>query len=118
MMLISFCKSQEIIQYNNDTLVTITPKDVKTINSIIVDLETTKRIARLQREIIVSDSISKLERDSVMKYQTMVFDRKENHYINSINSLENNLQREKRKRKICTSVLSFVAIIFGLIAIK
>lgn len=114
----SFIQGQEIIEHNGDTLITITPGEVKTMNSIIVDLERSKDIISLQKKIILEDSIVTVKKDSIMVVQKELQLKKEDYYISSIQGLEKSLKKEKRKRKIWAGILGSVAVILGVLAIK
>lgn len=109
--------AQEIVEHLGDTLVTITPENLKTINSIIVDLESSKEIIRLQKNIIQEDSLIKLEKDSIINYQWSMQKTKDNYYIESIDGLKKSIEKEKRKKKTLVGVLGSVAAILGIIAI-
>lgn len=114
----SFLRGQEIIEHNGDTLITITPGEVKTMNSIIVDLERSKDIISLQKKMILEDSIVAVRKDSIMVVQKELQLKKEDYYISSIQGLEKSLKKEKRKRKIWAGILGSVAVILGVLAIK
>ena len=105
--------AQEIVEHLGDTLVTITPENLKTINSIIVDLESSKEIIRLQKNIIQEDSLIKLEKDSIINYQWSIQKTKDNYYIESIDGLKKSIEKEKT----LVGVLGSVAAILGIIAI-
>lgn len=109
--------AQEIVEHLGDTIVTITPENLKTINSIIVDLESSKEIIRLQKNIIQEDSLIKLEKDSIINYQWSIQKTKDNYYIESIDGLKKSIEKEKRKKKTLVGVLGSVAAILGIIAI-
>ena len=92
--------SQEIIEHRGDTMIVISPENLKTINSIIVDLESSEKIIKLQGDIIKEDSIKAANLDSIISYQSMMMRKKDDYYVNSIQALENSLKKEKRKRKL------------------
>lgn len=109
--------AQEIIENKGDTMIVISPNNLKTINSIIVDLEDSKKIINLQNKIIRNDSIVKLERDSIIMNQVSIIDKQNKYYIESLNNLEKSLKKEKKRKTIWTSSLSLVAVILGTIVI-
>lgn len=111
-------RAQEIIEHNGDTMIVISPNNLKTINSIIIDLEDSKKIINLQNKIIKNDSIVKSERDSIIVNQTSIINKQNEYYTESINNLEKTLKKEKIKKTIWTSALGLVAVIFGTIAIS
>lgn len=110
--------SQEIIEHRGDTMIVISPENLKTINSIIVDLESSEKIIKLQGDIIKEDSIKAANLDSIIIYQSMMMRKKDDYYVNSIQALENSLKKEKRKRKLWAGVLGCVAVILGALAIS
>jgi len=110
-------EAQEIIEHKGDTMIVISPNNLKTINSIIIDLEDSKKIINLQNKIIKNDSIVKSERDSIIVNQTNIIDKQNKYYTESINNLEKTLKKEKIKKTVWTSALGLVAVIFGTIAI-
>lgn len=109
--------AQEIVEHKEDTLVTITPENVKTINSIIIDLESSIEIIKLQENIIREDSIVKIKKDSIINYQQSMQKMKDNYYVESIEGLQKSIENEKKKKNILVSVLGSVAAILGIIAI-
>lgn len=111
-------EAQEIIEHKGDTMIVISPNNLKTINSIIIDLEDSKKIIDLQNKIIKNDSIVKLERDSIIVNQINIINKQTKYYSESIDNLEKTLKREKIKKTIWTSTLGLVAVIFGTIAIS
>ena len=69
-------RAQEIIEHKGDTMIVISPNNLKTINSIIIDLEDSKKIINLQNKIIKNDSIVKSERDSIIDNKTSIINKK------------------------------------------
>lgn len=110
--------AQEIVEHKGDTLITITPENLKTINSIIVDLENSKKIMGIQERMIFEDSIIKIQKDSIINYQREIQLKKDDYYINSIQGLQDSLKKEKRKKKLWTGILGSVAVILGALAIS
>ena len=110
--------AQEIVEHKGDTLITITPGNLKTMNSIIIDLENSKKIIGIQKKIILGDSIIKLQKDSIIRYHKDIQLKKDNYYIESIQGLQESLKKEKRKKKIWTGVLGSVAVILGILSIR
>ena len=110
--------SQEIIEHRGDTMIVISPENLKTINSIIVDLESSEKIIKLQGDIIKEDSIKAANLDSIIIYQSMMMRKKDDYYVNSIQALENSLKKEKRIRKLWAGALGCVAVILGALAIS
>lgn len=110
--------AQEIVEHKGDTLITITPGNLKTINSIIVDLENSKEIIGIQERMIFEDSIIKIQKDSIINYQREIQLKKDDYYINSIQGLQDSLEKEKRKKRLWTGILGSVAVILGALAIS
>lgn len=110
--------AQEIVEHKGDTLITITPENLKTVNSIIVDLENSKEIIGIQERMIFEDSIIKIQKDSIINYQREIQLKKDDYYINSIQGLQDSLKKEKRKKKLWTGILGSVAVILGALAIS
>lgn len=99
-------------------MIVISPNNLKTINSIIIDLESSKEIIKLQRGIISEDSVKMNNLDSIISCQSIMMRKKDDYYINSIKNLEKNLRAEKRRKTLWTSILGSVAVILGVIAIS
>lgn len=110
-------KSQNIIEYDKDTLITISPKQVDIINGIIIDFENSKKNIELYKDIVKLDSISLSKKDSIIFIQNSMFNKKEDYYKVSIENLENSIKDEKRKRKFTNSILGGAAIILGILFI-
>ena len=109
--------SQEIIEHRGDTMIVISPTNLKTINSIIIDLESSEKIINLQKNLIIEDSIKISNLDSIVYHQRSIIRKKEDYYVRSINNLERVIKKEKRKNKIWTCTLSLVAVVLGVFAI-
>ena len=110
-------RAQEIVEHRGDTLITITPRNLKTINSIIVDLENTKELSKVQGVLIKEDSVVMARKDSIILYQQKIQTMKDNYYVSSITGLQESLEKEKKKKKTWLGVLGSVAVILGTIAI-
>lgn len=111
-------KAQEVIEHKGDTMIVISPTNLKTINSIIVDYENTRRQNSLYSQIIQHDSIRVCALDSVIAQQKSIIQKHQVWYYNSVKELEKDLKKERRKKTVLTSVLGGVAVILGLIAIS
>lgn len=113
----SIIKGQEIIEHNGDTLIAISPTNLKTINCIIVDFENTKDQLELYKQLTIQDSLLINEKDSIIAVQDKLMVKKENYYIETATQLKESLKKEKKKRKIWTGILGGVAAILGILAI-
>ena len=111
-------KSQRIVEMNNDTVIVIKPKDVTTINCIIVDLELTKKKCELQDKIILQDSVKIGFLEKIVDTKDSILYKKEIMYNNTINNLEKSIRKEKREKYLWTGAASFLAIIFGILSFK
>lgn len=92
--------SQQIIEYNGDTLVAITQKDLTTINSIIVDYEYTQKELGYYKNLSQVDSATISALDSIIIEKDIMFKKKEDYYIELNNSIQTTLKREKKKYQI------------------
>lgn len=111
--------SQEIIgTTERDTLITITDRQVKVINCIISDYEILQKRERLLENIISADSVLISSKDSIISSQKGILEKKENYYSLTVDGLEKSLKKEKRKRRLYTTILGGVAIFLGVLAIK
>lgn len=86
--------SQEIVKYKNDTLIMITPNNLKTINSIIVDRDF------LEKELNLSNQI-KFQKDSIIKLKTKELTIKDSiiDSFNNIVFLKDEPDRKYKSRK-------------------
>lgn len=110
-------RAQEIIEYKGDTLVTITPDNLKTINCIIADFEYNSKQIKLYKEIIFQDSLLISNKDSVIRVTNQIMETKEKYYQDTAAQLQKSLEKEEKKRTLWTSILGGVAAIFGILLI-
>lgn len=107
------------INENKDTLVIITPKQVNTINCVFLDLELTKKELKLKNELLNNMNSIIIDKDSIINTQSIVLEKKDKYYNNSISQLEKSLNKEKRKTTIYTSTIGGIAIIIlGILILK
>ena len=109
--------AQEIIEHNGDTLITITPNNLKTINCIIAEFEYNNKQIKLYKEIIFQDSLLISNKDSVIRATNQIMETKEKYYQDTAVQLQNEIKKEKKKRTLWTSILGGVAAIFGILLI-
>ena len=107
--------SQEIIEYNGDTLVAITQKDLVTINSIIVDYEYTQKELGYYKNLSLVDSVLLCAKDSIIFEKDLMSKKKEDYYLNLNNDIQASLKRERKKSKIAG--YSFGAAVLVLITV-
>ncbi len=117
-----YMHSQEKVVINQDTLITITPKNLSTINGIIEEFEWTKVENSTLREIIKTDSIRICLKDSILVQQELREKKKEEFYIDQANnlvkektSLEEKNKKLKKKATIFTGVGGILGLIIGIL---
>ena len=91
-LITSMAWGQKKIVLEGDTLIAITPKELVTVNKIIVDLEHTKKQVALQDTMIRLDSLELCMKDSIIETQR-IKEVKLNSYWND------QITMEKKKRK-------------------
>jgi len=110
--------SQEKVIINQDTLVTITPKNLSTINGIIEEFEWTKAENGTLREIVKTDSVRLCLKDSILAQQELREQKKEEFYIDQAKTLvqeKESLEKDNKKLKKKTAIFSGGAGILGII---
>lgn len=107
-LITSLAYGQKKIVLEGDTLIAITPKELVTVNKIIVDLEHTKKQVALQDTMIRLDSLELCMKDSIIETQR-IKEVKLNSYWNDQITME----KKKRKKSIFWS--SGIGITVGLI---
>ena len=107
-LITSIAWGQKKIVLDGDTLVAITPKELVTVNKIIVDLEHTKKQVALQDTMIRLDSLELCMKDSIIETQR-IKEVKLNSYWNDQITME----KKKRKKSIFWS--SGIGVTVGLI---
>lgn len=113
-----FAEGQEIIEHNGDTLITITPSNLKTINCIIVDFENTKDQLNNYKKLSIQDSILIRNQTNIIAAKDSLLKKKENYYIQSVKQLQNSIEKEKKKKRWLGGILgTTIAAILGTIAI-
>lgn len=112
-----FAEGQEIIEHNGDTLITITPSNLKTINCIIVDFENTKDQLNNYKKLSIQDSILIRNQTNMIAVKDSLLEKKETYYIQSIKQLQNSIEKEKKKKRWLGGILGTIAAILGTIAI-
>ena len=102
--------SQQVIEYEGDTLVAITQKDLVIMNSIIVDYEYTQKELGYYKNLSQVDSAIISAKDSIILEKELMFRKKEDYYINLNNSIQTILEREKKNRQITNYSLGAVVV--------
>lgn len=112
----SFLRSQEVIEYRGDTLISISPKDLVTINTVFTKYNFVKKELDLYKSLHSVDSVLILTKDSILESTKSVYLEKEDYYMRSIETLENLIEKEKKKHKITKGILvSSALVILGVI---
>ncbi len=112
----SFLRSQEVIEYRGDTLISISPKDLVTINTVFTKYSFVKKELDLYKSLHSVDSVLILTKDSILESTKSVYLEKEDYYMRSIETLENLIEKEKKKHKITKGILvSSALVILGVI---
>lgn len=112
----SFLRSQEVIEYRGDTLISISPKDLVTINTVFTKYNFVKKELDLYKSLHSVDSALILTKDSILESTKSVYLEKEDYYVRSIETLENLIEKEKKKHKITKGILvSSALVILGVI---
>ena len=62
-------RAQKVMKIDGDTIVAITPKNLRTINGILVDYEAIKKQGLLKDSIISLDSVMLEKKDSIILFQ-------------------------------------------------
>lgn len=84
-------RAQKVMRVGGDTIVAITPKNLRTINGILVDYEAIKKQGLLKDSIISLDSVMLEKKDSIILFQS-----KEKELM----VREFNLEMKKQKKNI------------------
>lgn len=116
--LLSFVLSssaQNKVVINGDTLVTITPENLKTINKIIVDLEYSKKIQTRQQNIIKQDSVLLGIKDSLILQYNIREKKKEEYYISQASKLIEDNNRLRKKARVKSTWLGTIGLVLGLL---
>lgn len=117
-VLLSFVLSssaQNKVVINGDTLVTITPENLKTINKIIVDLEYSKKIQTRQQNIIKQDSVLLGIKDSLILQYNIREKKKEEYYISQASKLIEDNNKLRKKARVKSTWLGTIGLVLGLL---
>lgn len=117
-MSVMFSYSQEVIEYKGDTAVVISPENLKTINSIIVEHESTLKELDLYKESLSVDSTIIANKDSIILSKNDIIIKKDQFYTESMKNLVVSLENEKRKHRKTKQILGgtgAVAIVVSII---
>lgn len=109
--------SQEIIEYKGDTVVTISQKDLNTINTMFVKYDWAMNENKLYKSIIKNDSILIQSKDSIITSSRLISYERERYWTDYSISLQRIIEREKKKSKITNTVLGSAVVILGVIVL-
>jgi hypothetical protein len=107
--------AQNKVVINGDTLVTITPENLKTINKIIVDLEYSKKIQTRQQNIIKQDSVLLGVKDSLILQYNIREKKKEEYYISQASKLIEDNNKLRKKARVKSTWLGTIGLVLGLL---
>ena len=116
------CSAQKKVVINNDTLITITPDNLKTINKMIMDLDYHKQVVEGYKELVKKDSVLLGVKDSLIVQYNIREAKKEQYYIDQTSKLMANnkrIKKEGRKRTTWTSIICLlVGAVVGVLVSK
>ena len=101
-------RAQKVMTVNGDTIVAITPRNLKTINGILVDYEAIKRQGSLKDSIISLDSVMLVRKDSII-----LFKDKERELM--VREFDLKIKKQKRNIFIGGGIGILVGILTGLL---
>lgn len=107
--------SQEVIEYKGDTLVAITPQNLKTINTIITEYEFTKEELNLYKQSSFADSVLIKSLNGIIQEKDSMIDKKINYYTEINKSLEVIIEKEKKKHRLTKTLLGGAAVGIGIL---
>lgn len=109
--------SQEIIEFNGDTAVIISPKNLNTINSIIVEHELINKELDLYKKSAVIDSTIIASKDSIILNKDFIINKKDKFYTESLKNLTLSLEIEKRKHQKTKYILGGAGVAMTILSI-
>lgn len=101
-------RAQKVMTVNGDTIVAITPKNLRTINGILVDYEAIKKQGSLKDSIISLDSVMLVRKDSII-----LFKDKEKELM--VREFDLKMKKQKRNIFIGGGIGILVGILTGLL---
>lgn len=100
---------------NKDTIVAITPKDVKTINTIIVGYEWRGKEIQALDSLVKKDSLLLATKDSLLATQLVREKKKEDYYIEQAKALATENATLKKKKKVGVRTAGGIGLLVGLL---
>lgn len=107
------CSAQKKVVINNDTLITITPDNLKTINKMIMDLDYYKQVVEGYKELVKKDSVLLGVKDSLIIQYNIREAKKEQYYIDQTSKLMANNKRIKKEGRKRTTWMSIICLLVG-----
>lgn len=112
------CFSQEIITHNGDTLVALSHKDVKIINTVFVEHDYFKKEIELYKKSFLVDSALISYQDSVIRVKDIIINKKDSYFTDLVKNLETTIDEERKKYRRVKTLLGTtgtMSVIFGII---
>lgn len=109
------CSAQKKVVINNDTLITITPDNLKTINKMIMDLDYHKQVVEGYKELVKKDSVLLGVKDSLIVQYNIREAKKEQYYIDQTSKLMADNKRIKKEGRKRTTWMSIICLLVGAI---
>lgn len=107
------CSAQKKVVINNDTLITITPDNLKTINKMIMDLDYHKQVVEGYKELVKNDSVLLGVKDSLIIQYNIREAKKEQYYIDQTSKLMADNKRIKKEGRKRTTWMSIICLLVG-----
>lgn len=107
------CSAQRKVVINNDTLITITPDNLKTINKMIMDLDYHKQVVEGYKELVKKDSVLLGVKDSLIIQYNIREAKKEQYYIDQTSKLMADNKRIKKEGRKRTTWMSVICLLVG-----
>lgn len=107
------CSAQKKVVINNDTLITITPDNLKTINKMIMDLDYHKQVVEDYKELVKKDSVLLGVKDSLIVQYNIREAKKEQYYIDQTSKLMADNKRIKKEGRKRTTWMSIICLLVG-----
>lgn len=107
------CSAQKKVVINNDTLITITPDNLKTINKMITDLDYHKQVVEGYKELVKKDSVLLGVKDSLIVQYNIREAKKEQYYIDQTSKLMADNKRIKKVGRKRTTWMSIICLLVG-----
>ena len=107
------CSAQKKVVINNDTLITITPDNLKTINKMIMDLDYHKQVVEGYKELVKKDSVLLGVKDSLIIQYNIREAKKEQYYIDQTSKLMADNKRIKKEGRKRTTWMSIICLLVG-----